>query len=109
MKPGNFGEPRLATDEELAILTDYVGGFMTAAEEEAFERRLEEDSAFFLRVAPILDVWYSRDPLLEARVQRATANKKPSVPRWVRKTATWFLRTGMVAAALIVTAMFFGP
>jgi hypothetical protein len=49
---------RLPNDEELELLTDYIGGYMSGSEAEAFENRMREDDEFFFRMAPMLDAWY---------------------------------------------------
>ena len=51
-------EAGLPNDEEVELLADYIGGYMIATEVETFETRMEQDEAFFFRMAPMLDAWY---------------------------------------------------
>ena len=60
MRPHLYVEPDLPNDEELERLTDYLGGFMTEADEAAFDEQLASDEAFYHRMAPMLKVWYVR-------------------------------------------------
>ena len=50
---------RMPDDNELMLLTEYVGGFMSDAEVERFEQRLVDDMDFFDRMEPFLDAWYA--------------------------------------------------
>ena len=55
----DIGAPSDAELEQLAV---YISGYMTRAERDAFEARVVEDEAFFLRVTPVLDAWYMDSP-----------------------------------------------
>ena len=54
---------------ELSRLADYVSGAMSAAEAEQFENELRSDREFFERMEPLLDVFYSREPLPEIQAE----------------------------------------
>jgi hypothetical protein len=60
-------EIALPTDDELELLADYLSGSMSSAERETFRHRLGSDAEFFYRMAPIMDIWYSRDPVTVAK------------------------------------------
>jgi hypothetical protein len=92
----NYGN---ASDAELKLITSYVGGFMSPDEEEAFERRLGEDEAFFYRVAPILKVWHTHAP---ARPMEFKAAGPPMSWRGVYAAAAGFA----AAAGLMVAAVY---
>jgi len=63
-------KPALLTDEMTALPSDaefdlvnrYTGGRMPEAEAKEFEEKLDEP-AFFYRVAPLIKLWYTREPL----------------------------------------------
>jgi hypothetical protein len=108
MKPDITYDIDLPNDEELERLTRYVGGYMTDAEVELFDRQLENDQEFFYRMAPMLDAWYSPDPLpieietLEGLEQkeaderrRVGQSHRGGTPRWRRP----FMAFATIAAA----------
>jgi hypothetical protein len=85
-------------ETELELLSDYLAGRMTVAEEDAFESRLECDSAFRGRIRPVLRACYTMELLpieveLGTRlVQRGLIPASSLVPPPRRRTR---LRRGM--------------
>jgi hypothetical protein len=99
MKTDPYIEAGLPSDEELEVLTDYIGGYMTAADVEVFEKRMVEDEAFFFRVAPVLDAWYMGRP---AQVELVRDEKTERVPR-ITVPRSW--RRNVVAFASLAAAV----
>ncbi len=81
MKTDRYIKVGLPSDDELDLLTDYIGGLMTTAEVEAFKRRMEEDDEFFFRVAPVVDGWYSPDSLSIGTVTLAELERREAEER----------------------------
>ena len=95
-------EAGLPSDEELERITDYVGHYMTRAERDAFEAQLQDDDAFFYRVAPVIDAWYGTGsrPGVEFAGQQAAVRRRQSSEvrdvrpsRWPRRLAFATLAT----------------
>jgi hypothetical protein len=108
MNTNQFAEPALADDQELLLLTDYVMGALSEAERNAFEQRMDEDTDFFLRVAPILDVWYS-DIEVPAEVEPAKETERKPVR--MRRPILWrpslnHRHYGRAAAVIVAAALF---
>src|SRR5258707_335511 len=97
----------LPDDAELALLTEYVGGFMDEAGTQAFEDRLRDDEEFFARMSPMLDAWCAPGltPAEDAyaafderrRAQALRAKSRASRRRWMLGFS------GAIAAALMLT------
>jgi hypothetical protein len=98
----------LPTDDEMDLLTDYLGGYLSEEDHQGFERRLEEDEDFFYRMAPMLDFWYSPDvlpaemeTLRELRADRPAL--EPATHSGLGRAAAWWHRQwvqlGTLAAA----------
>jgi hypothetical protein len=98
----------LPTDDEMDLLTDYLGGYLSEEDRQGFERRLEEDEDFFYRMAPMLDFWYSPDvlpaemeTLRELRAGRPAL--EPATHSGFGRAAAWWHRQwvqlGTLAAA----------
>jgi hypothetical protein len=87
-------EAGLPSDEELERITDYVGHFMTPAERTAFDTQLQDDDAFFYRVAPVIDAWYGTGSPPAAEIDQ------PRPSRWPRRVAAF--ATFAVAAGLLL-------
>jgi hypothetical protein len=66
-------------DAETARLARYVAGTMSEAEVELFKTELVADEEFFDRMAPLLAVWFPREPLpaqqAEIEAMRAEASE----------------------------------
>lgn len=101
----------LPTDDEMDLLTDYLGGCLSEEDHQAFDRRLEEDEEFFYRMAPLLDFWYSPDmlpaemeTLRELRADRPAV--EPAAHSGFGRAAAWWHRQwvqlGTLAAASVV-------
>lgn len=97
-------EITLPSDEELEVLADYLSGSMSSADAAAFDRQLETDAEFFYRMAPMLDVWYSKEPLPVAKKTSTGVTLQLHVPALL-------LRYGQVAAAasVIFGALLYNP
>lgn len=67
----------VATDEDLELVTLYLGGFMTEAQEADFDERLATDEPFFMRVSPYIKAWYSKEsiPAAELAASRISAER----------------------------------
>jgi hypothetical protein len=55
-------DPTLPNDEELELITRYLGGALTQEEEDAFDDRMMRDDAFLEKALPIMKVWYAPPP-----------------------------------------------
>jgi hypothetical protein len=105
MRPHLFLEPDLPHGKELERLTDYVGGFMSEADEAAFDEQLASDEAFYHRMAPMLKVWYVRTlppSIMQAGVrlnQRLADTQRRAIDR---RRAWGVTLTRAAAAALVI-------
>jgi hypothetical protein len=123
MKPDSYIESTLPNDDELRELTAYVGGFMSEADEKAYDVRLAEDDAFFARISPMLKIWYSLPPSvieageqLKARIATShnlVVDPRRLAPVWGRGSTTkqrrtqvrWHVLTALGSAASIKPLM----
>ena len=102
----------LPTDDEMELLTDYLGGYMSPDDRQDFDRRLEEDEEFFYRMAPMLDFWYSPDVLpaeMETlgELRAARAAREPVTPRGFGRVAAWWQRRGLQFGTLAAASVLF--
>lgn len=75
----------LADEADLALITDYLAGFMTEEEMVAFDERLASDDAFFDRMAPFIKIWFYRSPpsIIEVGLKKSQrlAKKTETAPK----------------------------
>jgi anti-sigma factor RsiW len=107
-------EADLLTEEELELLTNYVGGCMSPEEEEAFDDRMAQDDAFFDKIAPMVKIWYSPPPSVIAAGEQAKVEYSERKARAsARRLAGWNWRRhvaiavgSLSAAASVIFAVF---
>src|SRR5258708_5519922 len=104
----------LPTDDEMDLLTDYLGGCLSEEGRQRFDRRLEEAEEFFYRLAPLPGFWYSpdmlpaeRETLRELRASRPAL--EPAPHSGLGRAAAWWHRQrgqlAILAAAIVVFAV----
>ena len=87
MRPPLYTDDMTATPDEAELerLIEYAAGAMSASEMAKLEEQFVTDPAFFYRVAPVLKVLHSREPLpIEIEIARdvqALRAAKPAVER----------------------------
>jgi hypothetical protein len=103
----------LPTDDEMDLLTDYLGGYLSEEDRQGFDRRLEEDEDFFYRMAPMLDFWYSPDvlpaemeTLRELRAGRPAL--EPATHSGFGRAAAWWHRQWAQLGTLAAASVLFG-
>jgi hypothetical protein len=89
--------------QELELISQYVCHEMSPAEEQAFERRLTDDGAFFDRAMPILNTWYS-DELTDALAAApapvpVVVTRRASVEKVLGTRGRWVGLGGALATA----------
>jgi hypothetical protein len=111
MRAGSYIESTLPSDDELQQFTNYVSGYLSEAEEQAFDDRLADDDAFFDRMAPMFKVWYAPPPsVIEAGEQLKVrlAEQQGRVVDTRRPVSLWVRRRMIAAVSLAAAGMIFG-
>src|SRR5438552_2060072 len=100
-------ERDVLSEEELELLTSYVGGCLTTDKEEAFDDRMADDDAFFERMAPMVKMWNSPPPsVIEAgaRAKVRFAEKQASASQRRAVALQWRRYVAIAATSLSVAA-----
>jgi anti-sigma factor RsiW len=111
MTQAYLNDEPLLTDEEVELLSNYVDGSMNADDETAFEDRMLDDKAFFVKVAPLITLWLSPPPsvieaagrVMAAQPKRAAAFRRrvSGISRLPRATARYLALAAGIAAIVV--------
>lgn len=90
--------------DDLSYIEDYFNGLLTAEEQQAFEKRLVEDTQLAEQVGFYLSTIHSiREPFVQQRKQHFRNLYQPAAPVRSIKTKVW--RTVSSVAAVLVAVM----